>query len=182
MANVFGTKDQPVQPLKLVIVVCGGWCETIIRGIIQSHLDFDLEIVSAHNKELLLDALASIKPVLCVSEFYVITSKAFYNIISAPEGWGWHGRSAAMGTGGTPIIEMFDELKAASPQTAFVVACHSKLSNETKTHEAELKKHPEIIKTMGFMNSRASLRYLAKLFTKTFTGRTWHGTIGGKTE
>ena len=168
---------------KPILVASGYECETRIRNCVLPHLDFQLEIVAAHNKELLLSALANEKPAFCVSEFYVITSQAYYKLVTGePDGWLWHGRFTAMGTGGTAITELFDEIKAPSPETRFVIASHCKGCNETKAHAEELKQHPEIIKILGFINGIVNERYLAKLFTMTYTGQKWHGTIGGKTE
>jgi len=184
MKNRSNLYDDPENNVKPILVICGLECEPRICQSVVPHLDFEMEMIMAHNKEKLLAALATNKPALCVSEYFVSCgpvpewsddTDAQWNVIMK-------GLSSAMGMGSVPIQQIFEELKQASPRTRFIVACHNKGYNLANDKLAELRAHPEIIKVMGFINGLVNMRYLAKLFTKAFTGQQWHGTIGGKTE
>ena len=184
MNNRIKPNDDLENSVNPVLVICGLECEPRIRQSVAPHLDFEMQMVMAHNKEKLLAALAANRPALCVSEYFVSCEPvpAWSDDIDAQWNIVMKGLSSAMGMGSVPIQQIFEELKEASPQTISVVACHNKGYNLANDKLAELKIHPEIIKVMGFINGFVNMRYLAKLFAKAFAGRQWHGTIGGKTE
>jgi hypothetical protein len=166
--------------LSKVLVVCGEPSSSRIRQSVMPHLDFQLPMVDVEFKEQLLDALSLHQPPLRVVEWRIpvmATRKDEAALIA--DGAPLH--IAAMLAGGftdtIPAHEVFEEAVSKSPHTKFIIACHNRHYDVVKAHADDFMRHPAAIKRMGFINGLANMRYLAKLFTRTYTGRTWKPTI-----
>jgi pyruvate dehydrogenase complex dehydrogenase (E1) component len=144
------------------------------------HLDFQLWMVEVEFKEELLDALSLHQPPLCVVEWRIPimgTRKDEAALIA--DGAPSHVAAMLAGafTDTIPAYEVFQEAVSRSPDTKFIIACHNQGYDVPKAHEAEFMQHPSAIKRMGFINGLVNMRYLAKLFTRTYAGRTWQRTF-----
>ena len=162
------------------LVVCGKESSIRIQQSVLPHLDFDLEVVNVEFKEDFVRELAGRQPPLAVVEWKIdvfasVKDEAALLADGVPP------LVAAMPAGSVmetiPAHAVFDEASAASPNTRFIIACHNRGYDYVKDHEDEFMKHPAAIKRMGFINGLVNMRYLAKLFTRTYTGRTWKETF-----
>ena len=144
------------------------------------HLDFVLEMVEVEFKEEFLDAVSTRQPPLCVVEWRIsvmATRKTEATLLA--EGAPPHIASVFAGalTDTIPAHEVFEVAVSKSPDTKFIIACHNKGYDVPKAHADEFMRHPAAIKRMGFINGLANMRYLTKLFTRTYAGRTWKPTF-----
>ena len=146
------------------------------------HLDFRLKMVAVEFKEELLEALWIHQPPLCVLEWQ-ISVKATCKDEAALIADGAPPHVAAMLAANfllTEVVaahEVIEEGVGRSPNTRFIIACHNRRYDVVKAHAKEFMRHPAVIKRMGFINGVVNMRYLAKLFTKTYTGRVWKPTF-----
>lgn len=162
------------------LVVCGPPSSDRIRQSVMPHLDFPLQMVETEFKEELLDAVALHQPPLCVVEWRIpvlATRKGEADLLA--EGAPAHFAAAFAGAqfDTIPAYQVFEEAVSRSPHTKFIITCHNKRYDVPKAHEAEFMQHPSAIKRMGFINGLANMRYLAKLFSRTYAGRTWKPTF-----
>jgi CheY-like chemotaxis protein len=162
------------------LVVCGEASSARIRKSVMPHLDFSLNMVAVEFKEELLDALSQHQPPLCVVEWRIpvmatLKDEAALVADGAPP----HIAAMLAGTlmDTIPAHGVFEEAVSKSPHTKFIIACHNKGYDVPKAHADEFMRHPAAIKRMGFINGLANMRYLAKLFTRTYAGRTWKPTF-----
>jgi hypothetical protein len=137
-------------------------------------------MVAVEFKEELLDAVSKHQPPLCVVEWRIpvmATRKGEAALVA--DGAPPHIAAMLAGalTDTIPAHEIFEEAVSKSPHTKFVIACHNKGYDVPKTHADTFMRHPATIKRMGFINGLANMRYLAKLFTQTYAGRTWKPTF-----
>jgi len=147
---------------------------------VRHRLGFDLDFVDAETKEQLLNALEKRRPPLCILEYVIgvaATAKSATTLMA--EGMP---REIAEKMGGkiveaVPTHAVMDEAHAASPDTRFIIVCNNKGYDVVKAHIDEYTKHPAVIKTMGVMNGAVNMRYLYKLFSRTYAGRTWKPTF-----
>ena len=144
------------------------------------HLDFPLWLVAVEFKEELLDALSLHQPPLCVVEWR-IPVRGTRNDEAALIADGAPPHVAAMLAGSftdtIPAHEVFEDAVSRSQDTKFIIACHNQGYDVPKARAAEFMRHPSAIKRMGFINGLANMRYLAKLLTRTYAGRTWKPTF-----
>lgn len=162
------------------LVVCGPPSGERIRQSVMPHLDFPLQIVETEFKEELLEAVALHQPPLCVVEWQIpvlATRKDEAALLA--EGAPAHMARAFAGAqfDTIPAYQVFEEAVNRSPNTQFIIACHNRGYDVPKAREAEFMQHPSAIKRMGFINGLPNMRYLAKLFTRTYAGRTWKPTF-----
>jgi hypothetical protein len=144
------------------------------------HLDFTLEMVEVEFKEQLLDAVSLRQPPLCVVEWrlpVMATRKDEAGLIADGAPPHVAGMLAGALTDTIPAHEVFDEAVSRSPNTRFIIACHNRNYDVVKAHADEFMRHPAAIKRMGFINGLVNMRYLAKLFTRTYAGRIWKPTF-----
>ena len=162
------------------LVVCGNQSSVRIGQAIIPHLDFPLKMVAVVFKEELLETLSVHQPPLCVLEWQIHVM----GIFKTKPKWSADGTSARVPAlrapdfteYAIPAHEVFDDAWRRSPNTRFIIACHNKGYDVVKAH-ADDYKHPAVIKRMGFINGLVNMRYLAKLFTRTYAGRTWKPTF-----
>ena len=143
-------------------------------------MDFNLKMVEVEFKEEFLDALSLHQPPLCVVEWRIpIKAARLTEAKLLAEGAPDYVASALAGflTEAIPVHEVFEEAVRRSPDTKFVIACHNKGYDVPKAHVEDYMRNPAAIKRMGFINGSANMRYLAKLFTRTYAGRTWKPTF-----
>ena len=138
-------------------------------------------MVSVVFKEELLATLAVHQPPLCVLEWQIAVMGTRKNTAK----WSADGtmarvpplHTAAFTESFIPAHEVFEEAFSRSPPTRFIITCHNKGYDVVKAHADEYMRHPAVIKRMGFINGFSNMRYLAKLFTRTYGGRTWQPTF-----
>jgi len=158
------------------LVVCGEESSTRIRQSVLPHLDFGLEIAEVEFKEDFLSALAARQPPLAVVEWQIPVRSTLKNA-AALRADGAPPHVAAMLAGAfmeaIPAHAVLEEASAKSPKTKFIIACHNRGYDVVKAHAEEYMRHAAVIKRMGFINGLVNMRYLAKLFTRTYAGRAW---------
>ena len=162
------------------LVVCGEPSSARITQSVMPHLDFSLDMVAVEFKEEMLEALSQHQPPLCVVEWRIpvmATRKTEAALLA--DGAPPHIAEMLAGalTDTIPAHEVFEEAVSRSPSTKFIIACHNRRYDVVKAHADEFMRHPAAIKRMGFINGLANMRYLAKLFTRTYEGRTWKPTF-----
>ena len=164
------------------LVVCGEASSSRIRQSVMPHLGFRLKMVAVEFKEELLEALSLHQPPLCVVEWQ-ISVKVSRKDEAALIAEGAPPHVAAMLaekftiTDTIPAHEVFKDAVSRSPDTRFIIACHNRRYDVVKAHAKEFMRHPAVIKRMGFINGLVNMRYLAKLFTRTYTGGEWKPTF-----
>lgn len=60
--------------------------------------------------------------------------------------------------------DLLPEMIQASPETRYVITSHIRGSGITKEEKTVYKKFPEVMKVMGFTNSKTNIDYLLNLF------------------
>jgi len=147
---------------------------------VRHRLGFDLDIVEAATKEELVEALAKRHPPLCILEYIIpigATAKSATTLMAEGLPREVARKLAGQVMEAVPTHAVMDDVHAASPDTRFIIACNNKGYDVVKAHIDDYTRHPAVIKTMGVMNGAVNMRYLYKLFSRTYAGRVWKPTF-----
>ena len=69
--------------------------------------------------------------------------------------------------------KLLPDLIDRSPNTKFVITSHVRGSGIPSEVKSLYKRVPEVAKVMGFINANSNYRYLLKLFSRVYYGKTW---------
>ena len=128
-----------------------------------------LRVKEAHWTNRLIRQLRRGKQPLCVMEEYVSLRDPMPELKRI---LGRNARAAAASrnlwfTEFTCALNLLPELAEASPETRFIITCHSRCG-VTKKDRAAYERRPEVLKVIGFVNSDRNTQFLLKTMQRIY--------------
>lgn len=149
------------------VLVSGYVVATGMNSTVLPELPGKVRMKEAHWSEPLIRQLRRGKHPLCVMEEYVSTRNPV-PAIRRVLGRGPNPTLRNLGyTDFTCALNLLPELAEASPETRFVIACHSRCG-VTKEDRAAFEARPEVLKVIGFVNSKRNTQFLLKTMRRIY--------------
>lgn len=162
---------------KKEILVCGHAAAARINSGMLQRLNGGLVVTGAHTKDKLIEELTRGQQPICIMEHDVPLVDKLKDLAklygSEEAAFQFLSRYNMVLSKVIPAYELLPELVNRSPETSFVIVCHCKGGGISPEQRKLYKTRTEVVKVMGFINSKANYNYLTKLLSRVYLGKTW---------
>ena len=153
------------------VLVFGKAAADRMKGII-SEFEGLLSLKIVHSTDQLISKLKRHKQSICILEHDVSLmsmKEQFSKLIWC--GKSGHTKYKIENDSSSQPIQAYDilpKLIEISPETNYIIVSHMKGSGVTPKEKERYKKYPQVLKVMGFINSKTNVQYLFKLLNTKY--------------